>query len=405
MQEPVERIQDRLFHDTQISKELLELRGEVRRFAVEEIAPVSAAIEAGVEEEANFPKALFERMAELGYFRLPFTAEEGGGGYSNPMLATAIAMEELGYYSNTVAVIYDCQCVLAGRVLQYATPELKMPYLSALMSGEKIACVGITEPDAGSDVSPSSVTTMAKATDAGWIVTGRKRFIINAPIADFGCVLCNMDGSLGMLVIDFKQNGVSATPPDRKLGMHGCLTSDIVFDGVTVPRSNLVWKEGKGLRIALGALTRGRIAVAASAVGMAQAAFDESVDYMKRRQMFGKTIAGMQYWQFKMAERATQIGMARDLTYKAAMRHDGGAEFPEPETGMAKYYATQIAADMARDAVQIFGGYGFMSKLGADGSTYRVEQIYRDAKGPEIYEGTNEIQKLMIARQIFGKGA
>ncbi|MCK5212508.1 MAG: acyl-CoA dehydrogenase family protein [Dehalococcoidia bacterium] len=404
MQKPVERIQERLHHDSQMPEELVELRSQVRRFAEDEIAPVSAAIEAGVEEEANFPSGLFRRMAELGHFRLPFTKEEGGGGYASPMLATAIAMEELGYYSNTVAVIYDCQCVLAGRVLQYATPELKMPYLSALMSGEKVACVGITEPDAGSDVSPSTVSTMATATDTGWVVTGRKRFIINAPIADFGCVLCNMDGSLGMLVIDLKQEGVSTTPPDRKLGMHGCLTSDIVFNGVSVPRSNLVWKEGKGLRIALGALTRGRIAVAASGVGMAQAAFDESVDYMKRRQLFGKTLAGMQYWQFKMAERATQIGMARDMTYKAALRHDAGEEFPEPETGMAKYYATQLAADMGRPAVQIFGGYGFMSKLGADGSTYRVEQIYRDSKGPEIYEGSNEIQKLMIARQIFGKG-
>ncbi|MFW6056589.1 MAG: acyl-CoA dehydrogenase family protein, partial [Chloroflexota bacterium] len=195
----------------------------------------------------------------------------------------------------------------------------------------------------------------------------------------------------------------SVPSPDRKMGMHACLTSDIILEDVFVPQDNLVWQTGKGLRIALGALTRGRIAVGASGVGMAQAAFDECVRHMKQRTMFGRTLAEMQYWQFRLAERATQITMARDLCYKAALRHDAGEEFPEPETAMAKAYGTQVAGDMARDAVQVFGGYGCMSRLGIDGSVFKVERIYRDAKSPEIYEGTNEIQKLMIARQIFGR--
>jgi alkylation response protein AidB-like acyl-CoA dehydrogenase len=163
-----------------------------------------------------------------------------------------------------------------------------------------------------------------------------------------------------------------------------------------------VWKVGKGLRIALGALTLGRIAAAATGVGVAEAAFDESVHWMKERRMFGKRLADMQHWQFRLAERATQIAMARDLCYKAALRLDAGEEFPEPETSMAKYCGTQAAADMARDAVQLHGGYGFTSQLGADGSRYRVEQLYRDAKGPEIYEGSNEIMKWIVARQMFG---
>jgi alkylation response protein AidB-like acyl-CoA dehydrogenase len=399
----IERTQDRIYHGMGIPPEVEELRVKVRAFAEQEVAPLVAEMEAGVEEAANFPSHLFRRMAELGFYRVPFTADEGGAGYATPMLATAIVMEELAYFSNTVAVIYDCQCVLTGRALQYAAPELKMPYLSAMMSARKIACVAITEPEAGSDISPSSVSTIAEPTADGWKVTGRKRFIINAPLADYGCVLVNAEGKLTMLVIDMKQDGIVVPPPDRKMGMHGCLTSDIVFDGVHVPADHLIWQVGRGLRVALGALTRGRIAVGSSGVGMAQSAFDESVRHMKARQMYGKTLAEMQYWQFKLAERATQICMARDMCYKAALRHDAGEEFPEPETAMCKAYGTRVAADMARDAVQIYGGYGFMSRLGADGTSFRVEQIYREAKGPEIYEGSNEIQKWMIARQIFGR--
>jgi alkylation response protein AidB-like acyl-CoA dehydrogenase len=401
--QPVERIHDRIFHPIGIPPEVEELRARVRQFATDEVAPAVPSMEAGVEELSNFPTTLFNRMAELGFYRVPFKADENGAGYATPMLATTVLMEELAYYSNTVAVIYDCQCVLAGRVLQYASPELKQPYLDALMSAQKVACVAITEPDAGSDVSPSSVGTIAEQDGDGWRLKGRKRFIINAPMADFACVLCTMDGALTMVVVDMKQDGVVTPAPDRKLGMHGCLTGDIVFDGARVPAGNVVWQPGKGLRIALGALTRGRIAVGGSGVGMAQGALDESVNHMKNRKMFGKTLAEMQYWQFKLAERATEISMARDLCYKAALRHDSGEEFPEPETAMAKYYGTQVAGDMARDAVQIFGGYGFMSRLGAEDTTFRVEQIFRESKGPEIYEGTNEIQKWMIARQIFGR--
>jgi len=401
--QPVERIHDRIFHPMGVPPEVEELRARVRQFAVDEVAPVVPAMEAGVEELANFPTTLFKRMAELDFYKVPFKADENGAGYATPMLATTVLMEELAYFSNTVAVIYDCQCVLAGRVLQYASRELKQPYLDALMSAEKVACVAITEPDAGSDVSPSSVGTVAEPEGDGWRLTGHKRFIINAPMADFACVLCRMDGALTMVVVDMKQDGVKTPSPDRKMGMHGCLTGDIVFDGAKVPAGNVVWQPGKGLRIALGALTRGRIAVGGSGVGMAMGALDESVNHMKNRKMFGKTLAEMQYWQFKLAERATEISMARDLCYKAAIRHDGGEEFPEPETAMAKYYGTQVAGDMARDALQIFGGYGFMSRLGADDTMYRVEQIYRESKGPEIYEGTNEIQKWMIARQIFGR--
>jgi butyryl-CoA dehydrogenase len=187
------------------------------------------------------------------------------------------------------------------------------------------------------------------------------------------------------------------------MGNRGQLTSDIYFDNVEVPVENLIREEGRGLHIALGTLTYGRVGIGASGVGMAQSAFDESVEYMKRREAFARKIAQFQYWQFRMAERAIQIENARNLYSKAALRMDQGVEFPEPEAAGAKYYGTECAGDMARDAVQIFGGYGFMKLLEHDQSTYKVEEIYRDCKVPEIYEGTNEIQKLIIARELFGK--
>ena len=236
-----------------------------------------------------------------------------------------------------------------------------------------------------------------------YIVSGQKRFITNACVADFVTALVNTDGKLSMLVIDLDSKGCRVGRPDKKMGNRGQLTSDIYFDNVEVPVENLIREEGRGLHIALGTLTYGRVGIGASGVGMAQSAFDESVEYMKRREAFARKIAQFQYWQFRMAERAIQIENARNLYSKAALRMDQGVEFPEPEAAGAKYYGTECAGDMARDAVQIFGGYGFMKLLEHDQSTYKVEEIYRDCKVPEIYEGTNEIQKLIIARELFGK--
>jgi len=403
MQQPIERTQERMYHALGVPQETDDIRTRVRRFAETEIAPFVASMEERPEEVANFPTTLFHRMAQLDLYRLPFKTEDGGAGLESPLLASAVVMEELAYHSNSIAIIYDCQCVLPGRVLSYASDELRRAYLPSVMSGEKVACVAITEPDAGSDVSPSTVQTVATAVSDGWRLTGRKRFIINAPLADFACVLCSIEGALSMVVVDMKGEGIRVPPPDRKMGMHACLTADIVFEGVHVPAGNLVWQAGKGLRIALGALTCGRIVVGASGVGMAQAAFDLSVQHMKQRKMFGGTLAAMQHWQFRFAEHATHIAMARDLCYKAALRYDAGEESPEPETSMAKYYGTQVAGEVARDAVQVMGGYGYMSRMGADGTVCQAERLYRESKGPEIYEGSNEIQKWMIARRMFGR--
>jgi butyryl-CoA dehydrogenase len=312
-------------------------------------------------------------------------------------------MEELAYASNSIAAIYDVQCMLAGQALSYGSELVREKYLGPLIRGHKLACFATTEPEASSDLSVRSLQTTARREGEQWIISGRKRFITNAPVGNFVIALCKTDDGLCMIVIDLDAPGVRVGEPDKKTGNRGQLTADIVFDNVSMPAENLVGQAGQGLTVALGALTYGRIGIGATGVGMAQAALDEAVAYMKRREAFGKKIAQFQYWQLRVAELMTHVENARSLCYKAALRRDQGVEFPEPEAAMAKYYSTQIAGDVAREAVQIFGGYGYMRSLGADHTTYKVEQIYRDCKIAEIYEGTNEVQKFIIARHIFGK--
>ncbi len=398
-----ERFQPKLYHDLLTPDETLAIREEVRRFADTHIAPVAWEIGHLPESVENFPRDLFHKMADAGLFRIPFGAEVGGRGLSYPATATAIMIEELAYYSNSVAAIVDVHCILAGHALEHASPELQSRYLAPLLAGGKIGSFATTEPDASTDLSAKVMQTVAVADAQGYVINGRKRFITNAPVADFVVLLC-LDGErMTEIVVDLDTPGVRVGEPDLKLGNHGQLTADIYFDNVRVPAENVIGAPGSGLKIALQTLTYGRIGIAASGVGMAQALFDHSVQRLNTRRAFGKAVAQFQHWQFKVAERATEIENARNLYLKAALRMDAGEAFPEPEAAMAKWYATNLAGEFARDGVQIFGGYGFMKELAADKSRYRVEEIYRDCKIAEIYEGTNEIQKLVIARAVFGK--
>jgi alkylation response protein AidB-like acyl-CoA dehydrogenase len=397
------RFQDSLYHDLLAPAEINTLRQELRTFADAHVAPVAHDIGHREESVEHFPHGLFQQMAQAGLFRVPFAADIGGRGLQHPTTATAVMIEELAYHSNSVAAIVDVHCILAGNALRYAKPELQARYLAPLLAGEKIGSFATTEPEASTDLSVQAMQTIATRTPEGYVVSGRKRFITNAPVADFVVLLCVDEGRMTELVVDLKAPGVRVGAPDKKMGNHGQLTADIYFDQVKVPATQVVGEPGQGLKIALQTLTYGRVGIAASGVGMAQALFDICVDRLKTRRAFGKRIAEFQHWQFKLAERATEIENARNLYMKAALRMDSGTHFPEPEAAMAKWYATNLAGEFARDAVQIFGGYGFMRELAADGSHYRVEEIYRDCKIAEIYEGTNEIQKLVIARGIFGK--
>ena len=397
------RMQDRLYHDMMLPGEAIDIRKKAREFAVKQVAPIGYQIAHTEETKDTFPLEIFRSLAQEDFFRIPFPKEFGGLGLKYPVCATVVTVEELAYVSNSIAAIYDVHCILAGHALMYGSEVLKQKYLRPMTLGNKIACFATTEPGASSELSPRTLKTTATKKGSKYIVNGQKRFITNSCVADFVTTLVNTDGELSMLVIDLNLKGCNVGMPDKKLGNKGQLTADIHFTDVEVPSENLIGEEGKGLHIALGTLTYGRVGIGASGVGMAQSAYDECVEYMNNREAFGKKVAQFQYWQFKMAERAIQIENARNLYCKAALRMDNGVEFPEPEAAGAKYYSTQCAVDMARDAVQIFGGYGFMELLGQDGSMYKVEEIYRDSKITEIYEGTNEIQKLIIAREIFGK--
>lgn len=397
------RMQDTLYHDMILPEETQEIRKKAREFAVREIAPVAYEIAHREEKRENFPSDIFNKLAKEDFFKIPFPKEVGGLGLKYPVSATVVAIDELAYINDSIGAIYDVHCILAGHALMYGSDFIKQKYLMPTTMGEKIGCFATTEPNASSDLSVRAINTIAKKKGNEYIVNGQKRFITNACIGDFVTALVNTEGRLSMLVIELNSKGCSVGEPDKKMGNRGQLTSDIYFENVKVPIENLIGEEGKGLHVALGTLTYGRIGIGASGVGMAQSAFDESVEYMKNREVFGRKIAQFQYWQFRLAERAIQIENARNLYSKAALRMDQGVEFPEPEAAGAKYYGTECAADMARDAVQIFGGYGLMMQLGHDQSTYKVEEIYRDCKTAEIYEGTNEIQKLIITRSIFGK--
>lgn len=397
------RMQDKLYHDMILPEETLEIRKKVREFAVRGIAPVAYEIAHKEEHRESFPSDVFYKLAKEDFYKVPFPKEVGGLGLKYPVCATVVTVEELAYISNSIAAVYDVHCILAGHALMYGSDFIKQKYLRPMTKAEKIGCFATTEPIASTDLSLRSLKTVAMKKGDKYIVSGQKRFITNSCVADFVAALVNADGKLSMLVVDLGSKGCRTGEPDKKMGNRGQLTADIYFDNVEVPVQNLIGEEGRGLHIALGTLTYGRVGIGASGVGMAQSAFDESIEYMKNREAFGNKIAQFQYWQFRMAERAIQIENARNLYSKAALRMDKGVEFPEPEAAGAKYHGTECAVDMARDAVQIFGGYGYMRLLEHDQSTYKVEEIYRDSKVAEIYEGTNEIQKLIIAREIFGR--
>lgn len=399
-----QRMADELYHDLMSSAAILDIRKESRAFADEFVAPRGYEIAHRDESVESFPRDVFDAMGKHGLFRIPFLQRDGGRGLEHRVLATATVVEELAYHSNSIAAVYDVHCILAGRTLEQGSDFIRERYLKRVISGEAIGAFATTEPLASTDLSPKAVASMARRDGERYILNGHKRFITNSPVADFIVVLCRSEED-GMveLVVETNSPGVRIGKPDLKLGNRGQLTADVHFDNVEVPVERRIGEPRKGLHVALATLTYGRIGIAATGVGMAQSAFDHATSHLKSRSAFGQKLAAFQHWQFRMAERATQIENARSLYIKAALRMDMGVEFPEPEAGMAKYYATEIAGDMARDGIQIFGGYGFMRELSEDGSHYKVEEIFRDAKIAEIYEGTNEIQRMVIARKIFGK--
>lgn len=402
--ESITRTADRMWHDVFLPDDVQHVRAMARDAVATHLAPVAREIAQREESVDSFPWSAFKGLAGAGCFAVPFE-QPFGAGLQHPMLATCIVTEEIAYESSSLAGVYDGQCILNARALSFAQPHIRERVLPGLISGDAVFAFATTEPDASSDLTPTALKTFATRTPDGFTVNGRKRWITNSVVADWVCILCR-DGDTDdatMLLIDMHSPGVQVGEPDLKMGHRGQITADIVFDNVAVPADHALGEAGRGLATALASLAAGRLGIAAAGVGVAQIALDLAVARLRSRELFGRKLGEMQYWQYKLAERATELEAARSMYQKAAVRLDRGDRSGEPEASMAKSYATRLANDLARDALQIHGGYGFARRVSATGESYRLEEIYRDAKILEIFEGANEVLQWVIARHLIGR--
>ncbi|WP_346267853.1 acyl-CoA dehydrogenase family protein [Streptomyces sp. SID4956] len=391
-------------HDVWLPEETIELRTRARKAVASRLAPYARDIGQREESHESFPWEAFRGLADEGLFAVPFDAPVGAG-LDHPMLATCTVTEEIAYESSSMAGVYDGQCILVPQTLTCASSALRERLIPELVSGRTAFSFATTEPETSSDLTARRLSTVAERTSTGYVVTGRKRWITNSVAADWVSLLCR-DGKDGdratMLLVDLTSPGVTIGTPDLKLGHRGQITADIVLDHVEVPAGNVLGEPGRGMGVALSALVRGRIGIGAAGVGVAQAALDLAVDRLRTRHVFGEPLGAMQHWQYRMAQHATDIECARSLYQKAALLLDRGKE-ADTEAAMAKAYGTRLANDVVRDAVQVHGALGFARQVGATGESVRLEEMYRDVKILEIFEGANELQQWIVARRLIGR--
>ena len=379
-----------LFQTTQAHEEL---RAKVRAFAEEEIKPIAFML----DQQNEFPDEAIRKLGEMGLMGIPFPAEYGGAGLD--ALSYAIAVEELARVDGGAGVTLSAHVSLGSwPIFAYGTEEQKRKYLVPLAKGEKIGAFGLTEPNAGSDAGGTETTAVLKGDH--YVLNGGKIFITNAPKADTYVVFAVTTPDIGTrgisaFIVEKGWKGFYFGDHYDKMGIRSSSTAELIFDNVEVPRENLLGKEGDGFKIAMSTLDGGRIGIAAQALGIAQGAYDAAVAYSKERIQFGKPIGFQQAISFKIADMATKLRCARFLVYSAAELKEAHAPYGM-ESAMAKMYASDIALEVTNDALQIHGGAGFMKGM-------EVERAYRDAKITTIYEGTNEIQRVVIASHILGK--
>ncbi|HOL16370.1 MAG TPA: acyl-CoA dehydrogenase [Bacillota bacterium] len=377
--------------DFNLTEEQLMIRESVREFAQKEVAP--RAIE--MDRNGEIPLELIQKMARMGFLGIPIPEEYGGEGGS--FLSYIIAIEELSRACASTGVTVETHTSLGTEpILNWGTEEQKKKYLPRLASGEMIGSFALTEPNAGSDA--GGLETVAVEEEDCWVLNGSKIFISNSGLADLCIVMAMTDKSKGTkgisaFIVETSTPGFIIGKQEDKMGIRASKTAALTFEDCRVPKENLLGKPGEGFKIALHSLDGGRVAIAAQALGIAKCAYDRALEYAKERVQFGKPIASFQAIQMMLAEMATEIQAARMLTYHAAWLKDQGERITK-EAAMAKYYASSVAMKQSTNAVQIFGGYGYIRENG-------VERLMRDAKITEIYEGTNEIQKIVIAGQIL----
>jgi alkylation response protein AidB-like acyl-CoA dehydrogenase len=369
-----------------------DLRELVRRIAQEQVAPRAGEIDASDE----YPWDLRRLLAEHDILALPFAEDHGGTGTGTLMLQMAV--EELARASAAVALILIVQELGTLPIQLFGDDEQKQRFLPRCASGEWSPAFCLSEADAGSD--PASMQCSARRDGDEWVIDGTKSWITNAGIADFYVVFAVTDRDQRRstaFVVESHRPGLSVPKFEHKLGIHGSPTGTPVFDGVRVPDRNRIGDVGRGLAVALATLERSRLGVAAQAVGIAQGATDHATGYAKERLAFGKPIIELQAIQFKLAEMQTSTAAARELLYKACALADSGDAQAPMYSSMAKLFASDTAMAVTVEAVQVLGAYGYTGE-------YPVERMMRDAKVTQIYEGTNEIQRLVIARQMRGRG-
>ena len=377
----------------QTTKEHEALRAKVRAFAVKEIKPIAFIL----DQESEFPAFQIKQLGELGLMGIPFPVEYGGAGLD--YLSYAIAVEELARIDGGTGVILSAHVSLCSwPIYAFGTEEQKRKYLEPLASGKKIGAFGITEPNAGSDASGTETT--ADPDGDFYILNGGKIFTTNADKADIYVVSAVTNPGMGtrgisMFIIEKGWEGFKFGDHYDKLGIRSSATAELVLNNVRVPKENLLGQEGEGFKIAMATLDGGRIGIAAQALGIAQGAFDEALVYSRERVQFGKPIAYNQAIAFKLSDMATKLRAARLMVYSCAELKQNGQPYAM-ESAMAKQYTSDLGLEIVNDALQIFGGTGYLKGMA-------VERAYRDAKICTIYEGTNEIQRIVIANHIIGK--
>ncbi len=378
--------------DFNLSEEQRLLKKTVREFAEGELAPHSREW----DEKQTFPREVFAKLAELGLMGVAWPTEYGGSGMST--LDWAVVMEELSRVDAGVALSLAAHHSLcSAHIFLAGSEEQKKKHLVPLARGEKVGCWGLTENSAGSDAGGTKTTAVRDG--AHWVLRGSKTFITNGRVADTAVIMAVTDRSKGKkgisaFIVEQGAKGFRAGKKEDKLGVRSSDTSELVFEDCRIPLANLLGVEGMGFIDTLRILDRGRIGIAAFSVGIAQAALEASMKYAKDRKQFGHAIADFQAVQFKIAEMATTVAAARLLTWRAASLRDEGREHTA-ESSMAKLFAGEAAVEIALDAIQIHGGYGYTKD-------YPVERYLRDAKLGTIGEGTSEVQRLVIARELLG---
>ncbi len=374
----------------ELTNEQKMIQRTLREFSEAEVAP--NALER--DRSKQFPLDIFTKLSELGVMGLPFPEEYGGGGADT--VSFAIVVEELSKACGSTGITYSAHVSLGGAPIHlFGTKEQKEQYLPALCSGESFGAFGLTEPNAGSDAGGTETEAVLK--DGTFRINGSKCYITNASYAKFlalTAVTNRTEGKkeISAIIVPTEARGFTVIDNYEKMGLHASNTTELVLEDVEVPEENLLGVRGEGFKQFLMTLDGGRIGIGAMAVGIAQAAYEKALSYAQERKQFGKAISSFQAIQFKLADMAMKIELARNMVYKAAWLKDQGKPFTK-EAAMCKLYASEICMEVASQAVQIHGGYGYMKE-------YHVERYLRDAKLLEIGEGTSEIQRSVIARQI-----